>query len=113
MVIEELASTRVVVRAFVASRAQRHRLNQFTITQDIQGLPGRLVGVRIIPGMGLAPGRIILGFRFIVKVEQGDVAELEVSELGQRLIGQLDRVEALVAVARTAHDRVNVGLIGG
>lgn len=113
MVIEELALIRVVVRAFVASRAQRHRLDQFTATQDIQGLPGRLIGVRVIPGMGLASGRIIVGFRVIVKVEQGDGAELQVSELGQGLICQLDRVEALVAVARTAHDRVNVGLIGG
>lgn len=99
MVSEELAFIRVVVRAFVASRAQWHRLDQVTATQDIQDLPGRFVGVRIVPGKDLAPGRIIVDIRAIVKIEQGDVAELEVSELGQGLIGQLDGVEALFAVA--------------
>jgi hypothetical protein len=101
---KKVAHFLIIMLAFIASRAEWHCLDQGTATQHIQYPPCRLIGIQGVPGKGLALGHAtdcpFTGFGVIVEVEQRDIAEVKVCEIGQYIICQPYALKVHVAGIR-------------
>lgn len=82
----------VVMLSFVAGRAKGNCADEGTSAEEIKDLPDEFVGVKLVTREDLALGvdssRSLLGTFGISKVEEIDVTEIEVREVGEHGIGQ-------------------------
>jgi hypothetical protein len=104
----------IIMLALVAGRTERHSLDQGTAGENVKDLPERIAGPSSIAGQDLALGLIessLLGaVDLIIEVEERDIAQLQVSEVGQGSLGELLALEALVARYRLS-GRLDVGFV--
>lgn len=104
--------------AIVAGRAQRHRLDQRATAENVKDLPDDAAGVKGIarqrPALLRTTNGSLLRGGVVVKVEQRDVAQLEVREIGENILSQLDAFKARVGITRrNISCWSDIGLIGG
>lgn len=92
VVEKELTLGRIIVLTLITSRAIRHSLDQPAAGEEIKDLPDALARVEQIAGVGLALGRTLLipGNILIVETEELNVRQVEISEVGDDIFGQLD-----------------------
>lgn len=100
--------------ALVAGRTERHGLDQGAASENVKDLPERIAWPSSIAGQDLALGLIessLLGaVDLIVEVEERNIAQLQVSEIGQGSLGELLALETLVARYRL-NSRLDVGFV--
>jgi hypothetical protein len=107
----------VVILAFVTSRAKGHSLDQRTASKQIKDFPDGLARVKKVARHGLAISGVVIPLlcvRVIIEVEERDVAQSEVSQVGENIIRQLEALDPPVLGVRHGLDSgSDVALIGG
>lgn len=117
LVDNEAASGSVVnAKVIVAGSANGDRLDERAAGDEVQNLPDDLVGPQEVTGEGLAVGQTPSGSLpaglAIVKVQESDVGELEIGQVGQDIGGQLDLLLGKVVSSDDLSRLVNV-VLGG
>ena len=104
--------------AIIAGRTQGHRLDQRATAENVQDLPGDAAGIEGIarqrPALLRTTDGSLLRVGVVVKVEQRDIAQFEVREIGEYILSQLDAFKARVGITRrNIGCWSDIGLIGG